>query len=43
LGTAGGPVVELTDARGVRLTVRFANESQLDVAKLVSAFRGTAS
>jgi hypothetical protein len=43
LGAVAGPVVELTDARGVRLTVRFATESQLDVARLVSAFRGAAS
>ena len=43
LGAPGGPVVELTDAGGVRLIIRFSNESQLDVARLVSAFRGAAS
>jgi hypothetical protein len=43
LGAAGGPVVELTDGRGVRLTVRFGSESQLNMANLVSAFRGMSS
>jgi hypothetical protein len=37
---ATGPVVELSDARGVRLTVRIAAGSALDLAELVEVFRG---
>jgi hypothetical protein len=36
---AAGPVVELLDASGVQLTVRFAPGSAIDVARLVEAFR----
>lgn len=37
---ADGPVVEVSDASGARLTVRLAAGSELDVAGLVAAFRG---
>lgn len=41
LGSAGtGPVVEISDERGMRLTVRLAPGSELDLASLVEAFRG---
>lgn len=40
---AAGPVVELSDGNGVRLTVRLAAGSALDVAALVGAFRGRRS
>ena len=40
LELAAGPVVELSDARGVRLAVRFAAGSALNLAELVEAFRG---
>jgi hypothetical protein len=40
LAGARGPVVELSDARGVRLTVRFAAGSALNLAELVEVFRG---
>ena len=41
LGAAGsGPVVEVSDARGVKLTVRLPAGSGLNVAALVEAFRG---
>ena len=40
LAAATGPVVELSDARGVRLTVRFGAESALNLAELVKVFRG---
>ena len=36
---AGGPVVELADAHGTRMTVRLAAGTKLDVARLVAAFR----
>jgi hypothetical protein len=36
---ATGPVVEVSDAQGVRLTVRLAPGSALDVAEVVQAFR----
>ena len=40
LGSAGtGPVVEVSDERGMRLTVRLAPGSELDLARLVEAFR----
>jgi len=35
---AASPVVELSDAHGLRLTVRLAPGSGLDVARLVEAF-----
>ena len=35
-----GPVVEVSDARGDRLTVRLGAGSTLDVARVVAAFRG---
>jgi hypothetical protein len=40
LAGATGPVVELSDAMGVRLTVRFAAGSALNLAELVEVFRG---
>jgi hypothetical protein len=40
LPAADGPVVEVSDASGARLTVRLAAGSELDVARLVAAFRG---
>jgi hypothetical protein len=40
LPVAAGPVIELCDGDGVRLTVRLAVGSTLDVARLVEAFRG---
>jgi hypothetical protein len=40
LPVAAGPVVELSDASGGRLTMRLAAGSALDVAQLVAAFRG---
>ena len=40
LPVAVGPVIELSDGNGVRLTVRFAPGSTLDIAQLVEAFRG---
>ena len=40
LPVAVGPVVELSDASGARLTVRLSAGSALDVARLVAAFRG---
>lgn len=36
---SGGPVVELTDRRGVQVTVRFGAGTQLAVTDLVKAFR----
>lgn len=36
---AAGPVVEISDDAGLRLTVRLAAGSELDVARLVDAFR----
>lgn len=39
LPVATGPVVEFSDASGTRLTVRLAAGSELDVARLVEAFR----
>jgi hypothetical protein len=35
-----GPVVELTEASGIRVTVRFPASSTLDLFRLVEAFRG---
>jgi hypothetical protein len=35
-----GPVVEVSDARGGRLTVRLGAGPSLDVARLVAAFQG---
>jgi hypothetical protein len=35
---ATGPVIELADARGARLTIRLAAGSELDVEQLVEAF-----
>jgi hypothetical protein len=40
LPAAAGPVVELSDGHGVRLTVRLAPDSALDPARVVEAFRG---
>ncbi len=40
LPMAAGPVIELSDGNGVRLTVRLAAGSTLDMALLVEAFRG---
>jgi len=40
LPLAGGPVIELTDGSGARLSVRLAAGSTLDMAQLVEAFRG---
>ncbi len=40
LPVAAGPVIELSDGDGVRLTVRLAAGSTLDVVQLVEAFRG---
>ena len=40
LPVAAGPVIELCDGNGVRLTVRLQAGSTLDVAQLVEAFRG---
>jgi hypothetical protein len=40
LPAAAGPVVEIFDTSGARLTVRLAAGSALDVAQLVAAFRG---
>lgn len=40
LPVAAGPVIELSDGDGVRLTVRLAAGSTLDMAQLVEAFRG---
>jgi hypothetical protein len=40
LPVAAGPVIELSDGNGVRLTVRLAAGSTLDMARLVEAFRG---
>lgn len=40
LPVLGGPVIELSDGDGVRLTVRLAAGSTLDMAQLVEAFRG---
>jgi len=37
---SAGPVVELCDASGIRVTVRLAAGSTLEVAELVEAFRG---
>jgi hypothetical protein len=37
---SAGPVVELRDASGIRVTVRLAAGSTLEVAELVEAFRG---
>ena len=37
--TATGPVVEISDDSGLRLTVRLAAGGELDVARLVEAFR----
>jgi hypothetical protein len=37
---SGGPVVELCDPSGARLTVRLTAGSTLDVVELVEAFRG---
>ena len=34
-----GPVVELSDNSGIRLTVRLTKDSEIDVARLVAAFR----
>ena len=36
---AGGSVVEIADAHGARLTVRLVAGTQLDVARVVEAFR----
>jgi len=40
LPLAAGPVIELTDGSGGRLSVRLAAGSTLDMAQLVEAFRG---
>ena len=40
LPVAAGPVIELSDGNGVRLTVRLAAGSTLDMAQLMEAFRG---
>jgi hypothetical protein len=40
LPVAAGPVIELSDGNGVRLTVRLQAGSTLDMAQLVEAFRG---
>jgi hypothetical protein len=40
LPAAAGPVIELSDGNGVRLTVWLAASSTLDMAQLVEAFRG---
>lgn len=40
LGLPAGPVVELFDEGNVRLTVRLASGSALDVVRLVEVFRG---
>jgi len=40
LPVAAGPVIEVSDESGVRLTVRLAAGSTLDMAQLVEAFRG---
>jgi len=37
---AAGPVIELTDATGTRLTIRLSAGSELDVGRLVESFRG---
>ncbi|HTP29188.1 MAG TPA: hypothetical protein VMK12_26440 [Anaeromyxobacteraceae bacterium] len=37
---ATGPIVEVSDARGVKLTVRLAAGSSLNLAELVEIFRG---
>lgn len=37
--TASGPVVELTDADGVHVTIRLAGGARLDVAEVVHGFR----
>jgi len=41
LGAAAesGTVVELSEAAGIRMTVRFAAKAEVDVARLVAAFR----
>ncbi len=38
---AAGPVIELANADGMRLTVRLAAGSALDIAEVVRAFRRT--
>jgi hypothetical protein len=43
LPVSGGPVIELADGNGIRLTVRLAAGSALDLAQLVAAFRGRAA
>jgi len=40
LDAAGGTVVELADAAGVRLTIRLGGGQALDVAAVVAAFHG---
>ena len=40
LDAAGGTVVELADAAGTRLTIRLGGAHALDVAAVVTAFRG---
>jgi hypothetical protein len=37
---SAGPVVELTDPTGIRLTVRLVTGSAVDLSRLVEAFRG---
>jgi hypothetical protein len=37
--SAPGAVVELSDGAGVRLTVRLAASAEVDVARIVAAFR----
>jgi hypothetical protein len=41
--TATGPVVELVDARGAKLTIRFAPGAAADVGAVVQAFLGRRS
>ena len=37
--SAGGPVIEITDTSGTRLTVRLAAGSEVDLGRLVESFR----
>jgi hypothetical protein len=38
-----GPILEISDASGVRLTLRLAPGSAVDVGRLLEAFRGRAA
>jgi hypothetical protein len=37
--SARGPIIELSDETGVRLTLRFSADVEVDVARVVAAFR----